>query len=312
LSFSIVTIETIHFRNATADINMTALLTVKGMLMSHVQVVDALPEWRESAPYWAKHHATIRQMFAPLTRALVEDAGIIQGQAVLDIAGGAGEPSLTIAEIVGPTGTVTCTDAVAEMVEAARTEARDRGLTNVQFRQCTADDLPFPDNSFDVTISRLGAMFFPDPELAFREMLRVTKPGGSLGFVVWHKSEFNPYSYLVTEVLSRHIEIPPSDPDAPNAFRFAEPGKLTRVLRSAGASNIRERIFEFDSTAPISPEEFWDMRSEISEMLRDNLQKFSTAERWQIGKQVQHAVREYFPNNQMRFPSQAIIVTGKK
>jgi ubiquinone/menaquinone biosynthesis C-methylase UbiE len=177
--------------------------------MSHVQLVDALPEWRESAPYWAKHHATIRQMFAPLTRALVEDAGIIQGQAVLDIAGGAGEPSLTIAEIVGPTGTVTCTDAVAEMVEAARIEARDRGLTNVQFRQCTADDLPFPDNSFDVTISRLGAMFFPDPELAFREMLRVTKSGGSLGFVVWHKSEFNPYSRcLITLKFHRPILMP--------------------------------------------------------------------------------------------------------
>jgi ubiquinone/menaquinone biosynthesis C-methylase UbiE len=280
--------------------------------MSQVQLVDALPEWRESAPYWAKHHATIRQMFAPLTRALIDDTGIIQGQAVLDVAGGAGEPALTIAEIVGPMGTVTCTDAVSEMVEAARTDAHDRGLINVQFRQCTADDLPFPDNSFDVTISRLGAMFFPDPELAFREMLRVTKPGGSLGYAVWHKSEFNPYSYLVTEVLSRHIETTPPGPDAPDAFRFAEPGKLARVLRTAGAINIRERILRFDMAAPMSPEEFWDMRSEISEILRDKLKNFSAAERWQIGKQVQHAVRAFFPNNQMRFPSQAIIVTAKK
>lgn len=280
--------------------------------MSHLQLVDALPEWRQSAPYWAKHNAMIRQMFAPLTRALIEDTGIVEGQSVLDVAGGPGEPSLTIAEIVGPAGSVTCTDAVAEMVEAALTEARERRLTNVLFRQCTADELPFTDSSFDVTVSRLGAMFFPDPEMAFREMLRVTKPGGSLGFVVWHKSEVNPYSYLVTEVLSRHIEIAPSDPDAPDAFRFAEPGKLARVLRNAGAHNIRERIFEFDSSAPMSPEEFWEMRSEISEMLRDKLQKFSIAERWQLGKQVQHAVREYFPNNQMRFPSQAIIVTGKR
>jgi SAM-dependent methyltransferase len=280
--------------------------------MSHVQLLDALPEWRESAPYWAKHHTTIREMFAPLTRALIEDAGIVEGQSVLDVAGGPGEPSLTIAEIVGPAGSVTCTDAVAEMVEAARTEAHNRGLTNLRFRQCTADDLPFPNDSFDVTVSRLGAMFFPDPEFAFRELLRVTKRGGTLSFVVWHKSEFNPYSHVVTEVLSRHIEIPPADPDAPNAFRFDEPGKLARVLRSAGANNIRERIFEFDSTAPISPEQFWDMRSEISEVLRNKLQKFSIAERWQIGKQVQHAVREYFPNNQMRFPSQAIIVTGQR
>ena len=280
--------------------------------MLQVQPVDVLPEWRESAPYWAKHQATIRRMFAPLTRALVENAGIIQGQSVLDIAGGAGEPSLTIAEVVGPAGSVTCTDAVAEMVEAARAEALNRLLTNVQFRQCTADELPFSDNSFDVTLSRLGAMFFPDPELAFREMLRVTKPSGSLGFVVWHKSEFNPYSYAVTEVLSRHIEITPPDPDAPDAFRFAAPGKLARVLRTAGAINIQERILKFEMTAPISPEEFWDMRSEISEILRDKLKKFSLAERWQIGKQVQHAVHAFFPNNQMRFPAQAIIVIGKK
>ena len=136
--------------------------------MLQVQPIDVLPEWRKSAPYWAKHNATIREMFAPLTRALIEDAVIVPGQSVLDIAGGPGEPSLTISEAVGPAGCVTCTDAVAEMVEAARTEARNRRLSNVQFRQCTADELPFPDNSFDVTVSRLGAMFFPEPELAFR------------------------------------------------------------------------------------------------------------------------------------------------
>jgi ubiquinone/menaquinone biosynthesis C-methylase UbiE len=280
--------------------------------MSDVKLPDALPQWRESAPYWAKHHATIRQMFAPLTRALIEDAGIVQGQSVLDVAGGAGEPSLTIAELVGPTGSVTCTDAVAEMIDAARAEANDRQLTNVQFRQCTAGDLPFPNDSFDVTVSRLGAMFFPDPELAFREMLRVTKPGGVLGFAVWHKSELNPYAYVVTEVLSRHIETPPPDPDALDAFRFAEPGKLARLLRNAGAVNIHERVFRFDIAAPMSAEEFWDMRSEISETLRDKLRKFSAAEKWQIAQQIKAAVREFFPNNQMKFPAQMHIVTGEK
>src|SRR5687768_18412316 len=165
------------------------------VLMSQVPVGDALPQWRESAPYWAKYHAVIREMFAAVTRALIEDAAIVEGQSVLDVAGGAGEPSLSIAEVVGPTGSVTCTDAVAEMVESARSQASDRGLTNMQFRQCKADALPFPDRSFDVAVSRMGAMFFPDPVLGFREMLRVTKPSGVLAFAVWHKSELNPYSY---------------------------------------------------------------------------------------------------------------------
>jgi SAM-dependent methyltransferase len=251
-------------------------------------------------------------MFAPLTRALIEEAGIAPGQSILDVAGGSGEPSLTIAEIVGPKGSVTCTDAVAEMVDAARAEAIDRNLTNVQFRQCVADSLPFPDNSFDTTVSRLGAMFFPNPEGAFREMLRVTKPGGQLAFVVWYKSELNPFCYAVTDVLSRHVETPPADPDAPGAFRFAELGKLAGILRDAGAEDVRERVFEFDMAAPISPEEFWEMRSGISETLRTKLAKLSDQKRSEIANEALRAVNPFFPNNEMCFPTQMLIVSGRK
>ena len=101
--------------------------------MGQVQMVDTLREWRESAEYWERHAQTIRTMFAPVTRALIEEAGIIEGDKVLDVAGGPGEPSLTIAEVVGPVGSVTCTDAVAEMVAAAQSEALRRGLKNISF-----------------------------------------------------------------------------------------------------------------------------------------------------------------------------------
>jgi hypothetical protein len=84
--------------------------------MSHISAGDILGEWRESAPYWEKHRDVIRTMFAPLTQALIEEAGIVAGHSVLDVAGGPGEPSLTIAKIVGSAGAVMCTDAVAEMV----------------------------------------------------------------------------------------------------------------------------------------------------------------------------------------------------
>ena len=277
--------------------------------MTSENVVEA---WRESAQYWAKHSDTIRTMFMPLTRALAEHAGIHEGQSVLDVAGGAGEPSLTIAEIVGPTGSVTCTDAVQEMVETARSEAQRRGITNVEFRQCTAEALPFPSDSFDVSVCRLGAMFFPDPVAGIREMLRVTKPGGSVALAVWHKSELNPFCYVVTGVLDRHINPGAADPDAPNAFRFAEPGKLAGVMTEAGANDVKEYSVKFNIEAPISPLEFWSMRSQISDTLRDKLAKLSTGEQAQITSEVEQAVSEFFPSNQMRFPAQMIIVTGKK
>src|SRR5262249_4803614 len=161
----------------------------------------------------------------------IEDAGISAGQSVLDVAGGPGEPSLTIAEIVGLTGSVTCTDAVPAMVATAEQEAKRRGLTNMSFRQCLAGSLPFVDDSFDVAVSRLGVMFFPDVAAGLREMLRVTKPKGALCFVVWGASEANPFTSSVTTVMQRYVPMPPAEPDAPGAFRFCEPGKLAGLLK---------------------------------------------------------------------------------
>lgn len=273
---------------------------------------DLLGEWRESAEYWKKHAQTIRTMFAPVTQALIEEAGIMEGEAVLDVAGGPGEPSITIAELVGSSGSVTCTDAVAEMVAAAESEANRRGLRNMVFRQCVADSLPFETNSFDVVVSRLGAMFFPDPLVALREMLRVTTSEGVVSFAVWAKSELNPFAYLVTNAISRFIEMPPADPDAPGAFRFAEEGKLARILTEAGASEVRERLLAFRIEAPISRQEFWELRSGTSGTLREKLASLPTVQARRAALEVQEAVSEFFPNDQMSFPAQMIIVTGIK
>src|SRR5438105_13383572 len=145
----------------------------------------ALDAWQASARYWYKYRVLIAQMFAPLTSGLIEEARIGVGQEVLDIGGGSGEPSLTISEIVGPTGSVMYTDPVAGMVEAAKSEASRRALTNIQFKQCSADDLPFPDSSFDVAVGRLSAMFFADPVTGVREALRVVRKDGYVSFAVW-------------------------------------------------------------------------------------------------------------------------------
>lgn len=270
-----------------------------------------LREWRESALYWQKHIGTIRTMFAPVTQALIDEACIVEGNSVLDVAGGSGEPSVTIAETVGPSGSVTCTDAVAEMVDAARSEARRRGISNIVFKQCTADTLSFESSSFDAVVCRLGVMFFPDPLAALRGMLRVTKTGGAIALAVWAKSELNPFSYLITNAVARHLgAASPEDPNAPGAFRFAESGSLSRILAEAGAVDVKERVLKFHIAAAISPKDFWEMRSETSGTLRQKLATVSPAQAKLIAKEVQEAVHEFFPNNRMSFPAQMIIVTG--
>jgi ubiquinone/menaquinone biosynthesis C-methylase UbiE len=273
---------------------------------------EILREWGESAPYWQRHADTIRSMFGPVTQALIEAANIMEGETVLDVAGGAGEPSLTIAEVVGPTGSVTYTDAVREMVAAAESEARRRGLSNVSFKQSSAQSLPFESQSFDAVTSRLGVMFFPDPGAALREMLRVTKHEGVMALAVWGKSELNPFSYSVTNVVSRYLNLPPADPSVPNAFRFAEPGALAAILLEAGGRDVKERVIDFHINAPISQKEFWEMRSETSGTLREKLAALPDDQAASVAAEVQKAVSVFFPNNEMNFPAQMIIVTGQK
>jgi ubiquinone/menaquinone biosynthesis C-methylase UbiE len=280
--------------------------------MSAIPETEVLREWRDSAHFWKKHAQTIQLMFAPVTRALIEDAGIRQGDKVLDVAGGPGEPSLTIAELVGPNGKVMCTDAIPAMVAAAENEAQRRGLTNVEFLNCTGESLPFDENQFDAAVSRLGVMFFPDPLAGLREMLRVTRTGGRVSLVVWASSELNPFLNIVTNVMTRYFEPASSTQKASDAFTFAEPGKLAAILREAGADPVSERMLKFQIEAPISRAEFWELRSETSGTLREKLKMLSDKERQQAAREVQEASRRYFTNLGMSFPAQMIIATGAK
>jgi ubiquinone/menaquinone biosynthesis C-methylase UbiE len=280
--------------------------------MSSEETNKALNAWQTSARYWDKHRALIARMFAPLTSGLIEEARIAAGQKVLDIGGGSGEPSLTIAGIVGPTGSVMYTDPVAGMVEIAQSEAGERGLTNIDFRQCSADNLPFPDDTFDRAVSRLSAMFFGDAVTGVREVLRVIGENGCASFVVWGPKEANPFFSSVSDVLDRFVESPDQDPDAPDAFRFAVPGKLARILKNAGAENVTERQLNFKIEEKISPEEFWQLRSEMSESLRGKIARVAADQLPILKSAAVDAVRKYFVNGKMSFPAEAFIVTGRK
>lgn len=271
-----------------------------------------LAAWEESSQYWNKHQALIEKMFAPLTRALIEGTQIHSGQAVLDVGGGSGEPSLTIAPLVGKSGSVTYTDPSVGMVNTARDAAQRRKLTNIRFHQAPAEHLPFPDNSFDVAVSRLAVMFFPDVSAGLREILRAVKPGAYVSFLLWGAKEVNPFFSSVTRVLDRFVPAEPEDEDAPGAFRFSSPGKLATLLHEAGATSVTERTLPFTIEAPITVERFWELRTEMSDTLRTKLAKLVPDQVAAIRYTVQKAVASYFKAGGMSFPAEVLIVTGKK
>jgi ubiquinone/menaquinone biosynthesis C-methylase UbiE len=273
---------------------------------------EVIRGWRNSAPFWEKHRDIIRQMFAPVTQALIEAARIGTGHTVLDVAAGPGEPALTIAALVGPEGKVCGIDPAPEMVDAARRAADQLEFRNAQFEVATADRLPFAADTFDAAVSRFGVMFFPSPVDGVREILRVLKPGRRLAFAVWSSADSNPFHYVLARIMDRFVESPPPAPDAPDPFRFAAPGKLRAVLAEAGVVAPSERVLQFNIQASISAEDFWTLRSEMSEKLREKLATLSREQVSEVKRQMLEAVRRYSTAGVVSFPGEVLIVRGMR
>src|SRR5205814_10501309 len=161
-------------------------------------------------------------------------------------------------------------------------------------------------------ISRFGWMFFPAPTDALREILRVLKPGRKFALAVWHFAERNPFHYSLSRVIDRYVDSPPLAPDALDAFRFASPGKLKKILDEAGAIASSERLLQFTIQAPISVEDFWALRLEMSDKLREKIASLSPQQLADVTRQAIGSLREFSTDRAMSFPAEVLIVSGSK
>ncbi|MFE7741577.1 class I SAM-dependent methyltransferase [Nocardia sp. NPDC057455] len=137
---------------------------------------------------WAmgNYPAIATEVISGVGRRLVEVCGIGPGQRVLDVAAGSGNAAIPAAE----TGAdVVASDLTPELFEAGRRIAADRGV-DLQWREADAEALPFSDAEFDAVISCVGVMFAPFHQAAADELVRVAKPGGTIGLINWTPSGF--------------------------------------------------------------------------------------------------------------------------
>jgi len=124
--------------------------------------------WAGLSAGWEKWDSVIMDQLGPVGTAMIGRLDIADDQRHLDVAAGTGEPGLTIARLA-PAGHVVLTDLSAEMLGIAARRADARGITNIETRVCSADDLPFGDAAFDSISVRFGYMFFPDVARATAE-----------------------------------------------------------------------------------------------------------------------------------------------
>jgi SAM-dependent methyltransferase len=111
-------------------------------------------------------------------------------------------------------------------------------VTNASFEQADAQVHPFPASSFDVAISRTGALFFGDPVAAFANVARALRPGGRLALLTWQPPTANKWIGDFASAMAAGRDLPAPPPDAPGPFSLSDPGRVRDVLTAAGFTDV--------------------------------------------------------------------------
>jgi SAM-dependent methyltransferase len=197
-----------------------------------------------SAPERYEHY--VAPLMAPFVTALVDAADLYPGATVLDLACGTGFVARAAAAQAGPTGRVAGADLNEGMLKIAEA-CHPRLYPDIEFTCAAADDLPYPDATFDAVLCQQGAQFFPDLDAALRETARVTRPEGRFAATVWSHLDDSPYF-----VAQRHAVEQYDTPEAAAGFRaaFATADRLTAALDRAGFRDTTSRRLTFTITLP--------------------------------------------------------------
>ena len=199
---------------------------------------------------WAlgDYPAVARDLISGLGERLVRACGVRPGDRVLDVAAGAGNAAIPAA-LAG--ARVTACDLTPELLDAGRAAAVGAGA-DVAWREADARSLPFPDGAFDVVLSCVGVMFAPDHQACASELLRVCRPGGTIGLLSWTPEGFIGQMLAVTR---QYLAPPP--PGARPAPWWGRPGYLSDLL-AGRVTDVAERreMVRIDRFA--GPAEFCD------------------------------------------------------
>lgn len=156
---------------------------------------------------WAQgdYPALASELTPDLGAILVEACGLRPRQRVLDVGAGAGNAAIPAA-LMG--AEVVASDLTPEMFDAGRRQAADRGV-ELEWVEGDAEALPFPDDEFDAVISCLGVMFAPHHQAGADELVRVCKPGGTIGLLNW-----TPEGFIGQMITTMKPFAPPPPPGA--------------------------------------------------------------------------------------------------
>lgn len=273
---------------------------------------DQRDNWNDLSVRWDRWHSVFEAGTAPVTANLLEQGRVVPGARVLDVASGTGEPALSAAGRVGPTGQVIGVDLAAEMVAVAR--RRGAGRSNLTYQEGDAEALDLSDDGFDTVLTRFGLMFLPDRSRALTRILELLRPGGRLAGATWSVPPRVPVIGTAFAVIAATLELPPSPPGLPGPFSMADPHLVAAELTEAGFTGATAEemalTFRYDSVAEFVEFSRDLLPARVRNLIRERIAPADEPALWKaVGAQVEQYTEK---SGAVAVPSTAICFHATK
>jgi SAM-dependent methyltransferase len=188
---------------------------------------------------WAAHVDAMEATLAPVDAPLLDALQLDRAYRIAEVGSGGGATALAIARRAPAGTTIHGFDISPTLVDIAR-ERVPADAPHVAFALADMGTAA-PEQPYDRLVSRFGIIAFPHPASAFANLLRWLRRGGRSAFAVWGPPADNPWISTVRDAVARVVTIPPAEPDAPGAFRYADIDTLLALLDAAGFAELEVR-----------------------------------------------------------------------
>ncbi len=269
-------------------------------------------QWQDAAEAWHRWGPVVGTWLGRATEEMIQMADIVEGSRVLDVAAGAGEQSLRIAERVGPTGHVLATDIAPNLLELAAGDAAAAGLTQVETREVDGEELEtLPAASFDAAVSRVGLIYFPDQQRALRGMLHALRPGGRVATVTYSTPEANAFFSIPVRIIRTRAQLPAPLPGQPGPFSLGQPGVLEEALERAGCTDVEVRTVPSPVELPTAAECVRFERESFG-ALHQMMRGLSNADQTDTWTQIEDELRQFETEAGFSGPCEMLVGAGSK
>jgi enediyne biosynthesis protein CalE5 len=270
--------------------------------------------WDNAAAGWQAWWETIERGAQKVSDKLVQLAEIKQGDRVLDIATGIGEPAITAARIVMPNGRVVATDISPQMLAIAKTRAKSFGLDSImEFRQSDGEKLDSLEATakFDAVLSRWGLMFFPNLSVALVKIRERLVTNGRLSASVWSAPSKVPWLDLAFSSVRKQINAPAPPAGTPGPFALADIETLKQSFIQAGFKDIK--IDTFQITFDIdSPESYTKLHQQTATRIHAMLANQTEEVKMQAWNSITEAVWQYADSHgRVNLDNEVICIVGR-